>query len=677
MNEIRIVIRGDNRADSAMRDATRGADRLEDSLNDAADAAARVGQEAEESGNSIGSALGDSAGGILENLGGRAGMVGEILGRLGPAGIAAGAAIGAAVAGAAAAFGMLTRAIDASVQRAADLGRMKAQLLLSPEDAAKYGRIAGEVYADNWGESLEEASNYVRDAALYIMPTPAVMDAAIAPSLKVVSEKVAALAGTMEEDSKKVAVAIKQMLVTGMAKSAEEAFDLLHAGIAKGVNSADDLLDTFIEYSTQFRQLGLDGQTAMGLMSQGLQNGARDADTVADGLKEIAIRAQDGSKLSADAFKSLGLDADQLGADFAAGGDRAKAALDKVLDAFRNIKDPATQAQLAVALFGTKAEDMQEALFNLDVDSAASALGDIAGAADLAASHLSGNAYSAIESYRRRWELFKADLGDKFLPVFERVMKHIERFATEAGPVITEFLDMMRKKWDENHEAIEQAGQLLGIVFGAGAQATLGVFMMAVNGVVETVIAIGNAWESIKQKVAAAVMFILQIIGRIVHGAAIAFGWIPGIGPKLNAAAIQFDKFASDVNKSLADIQDVNVNVNFRYNRIGEAPPGFKQGTTSSGWRIAASGGTASGLTMVHRDELIDLGASARVYNPQESRRMLAAGNAAPAAPVLAMGAAGNSLGVASGAMHDLLRYLLNGPIRAYAEPTTGRVRVA
>lgn len=205
-NEVRIVIRGDNRSDSAMRDAQRGADRLEHSLNDAADAAERVGQEAEQSGSALDSALGDSASSILDNLTGRAGMVGDVLAGLGPIGIAAGAAIGAAIAGAAAAFAVLNRVIDASAQRATELGRMKAQLLLSPKDAAKYGRIAGEVYADNWGQSLEEAAGYVRDAALYIMPTPAVMDAAISPSLKVVSERVAALAGTLDEDGDRKSV---------------------------------------------------------------------------------------------------------------------------------------------------------------------------------------------------------------------------------------------------------------------------------------------------------------------------------------------------------------------------------------------------------------------------------------------------------------------------------------
>jgi hypothetical protein len=43
----------------------------------------------------------------------------------------------------------------------------------------------------------------------------------------------------------------------------------------------------------------------------------------------------------------------------------------------------------------------------------------------------------------------------------------------------------------------------------------------------------------------------LITVGAILHGAALAFGWIPGIGPKLKAAAAKFDEFKNTVNKAL------------------------------------------------------------------------------------------------------------------------------
>jgi phage-related protein len=49
--------------------------------------------------------------------------------------------------------------------------------------------------------------------------------------------------------------------------------------------------------------------------------------------------------------------------------------------------------------------------------------------------------------------------------------------------------------------------------------------------------------------------------GRILQAASWAFGWIPGIGPKLREANAQFNGFRDQANASLAGIQDRHVNV--------------------------------------------------------------------------------------------------------------------
>jgi hypothetical protein len=45
---------------------------------------------------------------------------------------------------------------------------------------------------------------------------------------------------------------------------------------------------------------------------------------------------------------------------------------------------------------------------------------------------------------------------------------------------------------------------------------------------------------------------ILDVFGGIVHGAARAFGWMPGIGPKLKKASAAFDSFRADVEAALS-----------------------------------------------------------------------------------------------------------------------------
>src|SRR3546814_1665275 len=56
-------------------------------------------------------------------------------------------------------------------------------------------------------------------------------------------------------------------------------------------------------------------------------------------------------------------------------------ALDLTLDSLRRMKDPTEREAAAVALFGTQAEDLGAALFELDPSSATKKLGDVGGAA--------------------------------------------------------------------------------------------------------------------------------------------------------------------------------------------------------------------------------------------------------------------------------------------------------
>jgi hypothetical protein len=76
---------------------------------------------------------------------------------------------------------------------------------------------------------------------------------------------------------------------------------------------------------------------------------------------------------------------------------------------------------------------------------------------------------------------------------------------------------------------------------------------------------IGRTWDSMVRGIrgvfAWVVDRILGFFGTILHGAAWAFGWIPGIGGKLKGAAKAFDQFRTDVNNSIRGINGKTVNV--------------------------------------------------------------------------------------------------------------------
>ncbi|MFE3197160.1 phage tail tape measure protein [Embleya sp. NPDC059237] len=368
-----------------------------------------------DAGQDAGAALGDA---LAEEAADAGGEAGEKAGMSLKQKLIAGAALAATAAGAALVAG-LKSAMDQ--EQASDL--LAAQLGASPEMAKEFGGIAGHLFSRAYGESISE----VNDALRGVWQQGLIDEDAATADIEAVAAKAMDLSTILQEDVGKVTATVGQMIKTGMAKDASEAFDVLVRGAQQGVNKSEDLLDTFNEYPTQFRKLGLDATTAMGLLSQGLKNGARDSDLVADALKEFSIRAVDGSKSSAEAFKALGLDAEEMTAKIARGGPEASAGLQTVLDRLRAMKDPVEQNAAAVGLFGTQSEDLGKALYALDPSKAVAALGDVAGAADKAGKTMHDNAATKVEAFKRKvTQAFVETLGDKVLPraeEFARSMK--------------------------------------------------------------------------------------------------------------------------------------------------------------------------------------------------------------------------------------------------------------
>src|SRR5688572_12566352 len=310
---------------------------------------------------------------------------------------------------------------------------LEAQLGAGTPLAAAAGEAAGSVYTRGFVGTMEEATDAVRAAVQNALVPP---DAS-STEIDKVAARIATLGGTMQEEAGAVSRAVSQMIKTGMVDSAQEGFDLLQRGVEMGVNKSEDLLDTFNEYGTQFRKLGLEGPEALGLMSQALQNGARDSDIAADALKEFSIRAVDGSKTSADGFKALGLNAEKMTAQIAKGGPEAASGLQTVLDKLRGMKDPVAQGQAAVALFGTQAEDLGAALFAMDPSKATQGLGDLAGAADRAGNTLEQSAGAKLESFKRQAQGALVEQLAKAIPYIEATFGWLSRNSSWVVPLAT------------------------------------------------------------------------------------------------------------------------------------------------------------------------------------------------------------------------------------------------
>lgn len=432
---------------------------------------------------------------------------------------------GAMAASAAVGFGAITGAMN----RESNKWNLKAKLGLNPAEAQAAGQLAGDLLADSFAGSLEEANHAIAAVSrdLADMSNPKEVDA--------LTKRVLAFSSAFEMDATESVRAVSQMLRTGLARDAEHAFDILAAGMQSGANRGDDLVDTFEEYGTQFRKLGLDGEAAMGLMSQAIAGGARNSDQAADALKEFAIRAADGSKSSVLAFERLGLNAGQMIDTFAKGGPGAAAGLQTVLDALRNTGDAAAREQIAVSLFGTKAEDMQAALFAMDPASASAAKGmkNLSGAADRLQSDVAKST-PVWEEFKNKFNDALADAAEKYLP---KLMPHIDRLvgyapqiataaiafaglwaAVKTGTLIVQGVTLVTQAW-------AAAQWLLNAAMTANP---IGLVIVAIAALVAAVVWVATRTEWGRKLVSAA-------FNGIANAASSAFGWVKKNWPLLLA----------------------------------------------------------------------------------------------------------------------------------------------
>lgn len=369
-------------------DVTAFADQVEAALREATEAAGRLGDAvadgADQAGAEIGS-LGDRFGGA------------------------------ATVAGAAVAAGLVAGISDAlSEDKANDF--LAARLGATPAQAQALGTAAGKIYSSGWGDSVEDANAALKE----LWQEGLVPAGATADELAKVGKTALDVSDILEDDLGLTADAAGQMLRTGLARNAEEAFDIITAGAQNGANKAGDLASVFDEYSTNFRTLGLDGATAMGLVSQGLKGGARDADKVADSIKEFSFVAGQGGAAVEETFNSIGLNGSRIVKDVSAGGDAAKAALGTVLDALREMPASAERASVIKSLFGGPGEDLGAAIFALNVDTAADSLGRIEGAAQRAGDTMHDNAATRLSAFWRTLQHGAVDvIGDTVLPALD------------------------------------------------------------------------------------------------------------------------------------------------------------------------------------------------------------------------------------------------------------------
>lgn len=322
------------------------------------------------------------------------------------------------------------------------------------------GKAAGNLYGNAYGESLADTTAAVRG----VFSAGLLKDDATGDQIESLTGKALSLAQAFEQEVGPLAIAAGQMMKTGMAANAEEAFDIITKGFQLGVDKSEDFLDTLNEYGTQFRKVGIDGQEATGLLSQGLQAGARDADIVADAIKEFSLRSVGALETMnskgvavltplGQAYLNVGYSSKEMyeaQERIAAGGEGANAELDRILDNLRVMKDPMNQAATATSLFGTQAEDLGAALFALDPSEAAKALGDFEGAAAKVDATVGDTAAGSLTAMTRQLRQELSNALMVVLPYVQQLTAFIRENKAVVVPLVAVLAGFAATVWIAN-----------------------------------------------------------------------------------------------------------------------------------------------------------------------------------------------------------------------------------
>lgn len=362
--------------------------------------------------------------------------------------------------------------------------------------AATAGEVAGRLYADAYGGSLEE----VHAATNAVVTSISGMADASAADLEAMTAQMLDLSTAMEIDVTRAAQVAGQMVTTGLATDGAHAADLLTAAMQRVPAAVrEDLVDAVDEYGPFMRTIGLQGEEAFGLLTAAAQDGAFGIDKTGDALKEFTIiMATSSPEDLGEQFAAMGLDFEALQGQFAQGGDAAASAFDQIISGLSSIGDPLAQQQAAIALFGTPLEDLNATeipAFLASLDSTANSLGDVSQEAEDLGSTLNGNVATSWTSVQRQAEMLAASVGERLLPY---VSSFVDVLATQMGPWLQQTADFMQRNQDVIMPLAAEIGGAVGTILlivgalkaWAAIQAILNV-VMAANPIGIIIVAVG------------------------------------------------------------------------------------------------------------------------------------------------------------------------------------------
>lgn len=377
---------------------TKGIDDLSDSFGDLADGLEDTGDSSEKAESGIGNF---AAGSLLAT-----GALGVL-----------NAAVGALSAG-------LNASVGFWLEQDAVLNRVQAQTGLTNDEMKAFEESAENVFENNWGDDFESVAETMSKVQR--------ITGATGDDLELLTTQALIMSDAFDVDVSQ-SIQAANVAATQFGIDGTDAMDMLTYGLQQSGDPADDLLDTFIEYSGNFADMGMTFDQSMRLLNTGLASGARNTDDIADATREFNIGMQEGLATNNDwrkAFLALGEDGVGVLDDIEKGYSSGSDALEYTLRSLQEIEDPITRNALGVELFGTKWEDMGSAAFE-NMSLAGGALEDVEGATLAAGDAMSQGFIPELQGLGRELQGAVADGLDQFEPALDALTPKITAFADD------------------------------------------------------------------------------------------------------------------------------------------------------------------------------------------------------------------------------------------------------
>lgn len=225
--------------------------------------------------------------------------------------------------------------------------QIEASTSLTGKALREYKDTLQEVYANNYGDSMEDVSETIGKITHNLGELNK-------SSLQNVTESAITLRDTFDMDINETIRGARNLMYQ-FGLSAEEAFDMMGKGAKEGLNYTDELGDNVSEYAGNFAQAGYSASEYFQLLKNGSSNGAYNLDKVNDAINEVTNRLADGSVEKE--IESFSAETQNIFREWQEGGTTQKQVIDSIVNDISTCTNEQQALTMAATAFGTMGED--------------------------------------------------------------------------------------------------------------------------------------------------------------------------------------------------------------------------------------------------------------------------------------------------------------------------------